>query len=180
MQPDDRKALIMLYHDSSLYYRRYNSQTKHKGTSRAVSNKTNRELHDLKTLMHYLETTFDGDVANDGTMFDVRASPIQAVEIVSLSFHTSSIGACDVEVYSKSGSHQYFEENRGAWDLILNQNMQCKGPGKETVLDEDMFIESNNNLRIEKGSERSFYIRSSRKLLYSTTNNFDQVYVEDR
>lgn len=176
----------MLYHDSSLHYPRYITQTKHlqalikhKGTSRAVSNKPNRELHDLTTLMHYLETTFDGDVANDGVMFDVRASPIQGVEIALLSFHTSSIGACDVEVYSKAGSHQYFEENRGAWDLILNQNMQCKGPGKETVLDEDMFIES-SNLRIEKGSERSFYIRSSRKLLYSTTNNFAQVYVEDR
>ena len=174
-----------MYHDSSLYNRRRRCnkplhQIKHKECiSGATLNIPNRDLHDLTTLMHYLETTFDGDVANDGVMFDVRASPIQGVEIVLLSFHTSSIGACDVEVYSKAGSHQYFEENRGAWDLILNQNMQCKGPGKETVLDEDMFIES-SNLRIEKGSERSFYIRSSRKLLYSTTNNFDQVYVEDR
>jgi len=138
-----------------------------------------RHLHSSDTLMHQLATTFDGTVANNGVMFDIRSSPLLSVTIRSLSFHTVTKGACDVEVYTKKKKHVYFEAVPSAWTEVLIENVECLGPGIETVLNENMFMDM-HDLEIEKGAERAFYIRvSGTDMIYSNTASFDEVYAED-
>lgn len=129
--------------------------------------------------MKSLTTTFNGVLANDGAMFDIRAAPNKSVTIKSLSFHTTFVAACDVQVFTKSGSHEYFEQTRNAWTEIVNQKTQCMGPGIETTIYDGMFIDS-TELSINEGEERSFYIRLvGTELVYSETISYDQVFVED-
>lgn len=138
-----------------------------------------RHLHSSGTLMHQLATTFDGKLANDGVMFDIRSSPLVAVTIRSLSFHTVTKGPCDVEVYTKKKKHVYFEAVPSAWTEVLIENLECQGLGTETILNENMFTDM-HELEIENGAERAFYIRvSGTDIVYSNTTSFDEVYAED-
>lgn len=137
-----------------------------------------RHLHN-SSLMHQLATTFDGKFANSGVMFDIRSSPLVAVTVRSLSFHTLTKGQCDVEVYTKKKKHVYFETVPTEWTNVLIRNLECLGLGIETILDENMFTDM-HELEIEKGAERAFYIRvSGTDIVYSKTTSFDEVYVED-
>ncbi len=129
--------------------------------------------------MESLTTTFNGDLANEGAMFDVRAFPNKSVIIKSLSFRSTEAKPCDVQVFTKSGSHKYFEDNRHAWTEIVNESTQCMGPKAETVIDENAFINI-EELGVERGDERAFYIRvDGTELVYSPTVDNDQVYSED-
>lgn len=113
-------------------------------------------------------------------MFDIRALPSsQSVTIESLSFITSEEQPCDVEVFTKTGSHQYFEETRSAWTLVVNDSIQCLGPIFETVLTKDMFINM-DDLLIEGGTRRAFYIRlNGADIVYSMVEEVNEVFTED-
>jgi|AntRauTorckE5430_2_1112549.scaffolds.fasta_scaffold00586_5 hypothetical protein len=142
---------------------------------------SDRFLHKPDSLMHELATTFDGELSSDGVMFDIRSSPLVAATITSLSFHTTANEPCDVTIFTKSGSHEYFELQASAWTLIVNANTQCLGTGVETIVGEDMMsTERMESLKIGMGEERAFYIRvSGAQIIYSETTNFDEIYVED-
>jgi len=137
--------------------------------------------HGATSLMHSLSTTFDGVYANDGVMFDIRSSPTLDVDILSLSFITDVTGSCDVQVFTRKGSHEYFEEEPAGWTMIVNWNTDCLGSEEETVIIESEFTKTDNsNLQILKGESRAFYIRvDGVKLIYSGTSNFKHVFVED-
>jgi len=106
----------------------------------------------LSSSFYPLTTTFSS------VMFDIRSSPTSSVTIESLSFITSEEKPCDVEVFTKEGSYQYFEETRSAWIMIVNDSIQCLGPDVETILTKKMFT-GMTNIEIERGSKRAFYIR---------------------
>lgn len=131
--------------------------------------------------MNRLKTALDGNMSNDGVMFDIIASPSKSVMVKSLSFYSTKTESCDVEVYTKLGSHEYFEQTRNAWTNIVNKKTQCMGPQLETIIDETMFkLELTEQLAIMKGERRAFYIRvEGTELIYSATLNYNQVYVED-
>ncbi len=131
--------------------------------------------------MNTLKTALDGDLSNDGVMFDVIASPGKSVMVKTLSFYSTTSTRCDVEVYTKLGSHEYFEQTRNAWINVVNVKTQCMGPQFETVISEKMFkLEFLENLGIQKGERRAFYIRvDGSELIYSATLNYNQIYAED-
>ncbi len=119
--------------------------------------------------------------ATSRVMFDIRSFPTNSIQIKSLSFLTSEATPCDVEVYTKDGSYEFFEETRNAWTMIVNDSIQCLGPGSETILTEDIFMDM-DQLKIVTGSKRAFYIKlNGADIVYSMVNEDQKnaIYVLD-
>jgi len=129
--------------------------------------------------MNSIRTVSDGTVSNNGVMFDIIASPSKTIRVRNLSIYTKTANPCDLQVFTKKQSHEYFEQTRDAWLEIVNIKTQCLGPGLETVIDESMFSQT-DHLAVKKGERRAFYIRvEGTELVYSTTGNYNQVFIED-
>ena len=103
-----------------------------------------------------LATTFDGDAAASGVMFDVKAKA-NGVAIRGLDVNVDASGeggARYVEVWTKEGSFRGHEEREGAWRLWLNETVPAAyGAGAPTHVSP-----RSNPLTLSANERRAFYV----------------------
>jgi len=136
--------------------------------------------HDRKLETIDIETTHEGKIGGRGVMFDIRTKTDAKVRIRSFTFHSHSIDMCNVNFFTKRGTHRSFEENSIAWTNIVNTTIECKGPQTTSAITSSMFDSSlSDQLIIEADIGRAIYIDSSNILRYSLTNSADEVFTQD-
>jgi len=146
--------------------------------SRSLSNST----RDLSMENEELSTVFNGNKAQFGAMFDVRSLPNNSVLVDSLAFHTLDIlEECQVQIFTKIGSHEYFEEQSSVWKRILSTTTDCKGPGRKTVVNIGQgYIDDLEDVRIGRSERRAFFIRLvDTQLIYSVVQDMNVVFKGD-
>jgi hypothetical protein len=140
------------------------------------------QQRNMKGKMKQISTGFSGTKAQYGAMFDVRSLPNTAIRIDTLSFHTiAPQDQCKIQVFTKEGSHEYFEEESSAWKRIVSTSTECLGPTKKTTI---YFragsIYDLDDVRIKKGQRRAFYIRAiNTQIIYSVTQLHNKVFIQD-
>ncbi len=107
-----------------------------------------------------IATVFNGGKAQYGAMFDIRALPNNIIRIDSIAFHTlDERDECEVQIYTKAGSHEYFEEESSAWKRLISTVTECKGPGRKTTVTLRGDDIDSDDLRIGRSERRAFYVR---------------------
>ena len=112
-------------------------------------------------------------------MFDISANT--AVQIQELTFNSlHATDFCSIEVFTKLGTHQSFEEKSREWMNLLDIEMKCNGPETKSVINFSTFnLSMSDNLIIEANSTRAIYLHSQNTLRYHWTSTEDAVFVED-
>ncbi len=130
-------------------------------------------------IIHELSTPFNGRKAQFGAMFDIRSLPNNIVRIDSLAIHTlEKIDGCEIQVFTKEGSYQYFEEQSSVWKRIVSTKTFCRGPGRKTII--PLEVDSADDVRIGRSERRAFYIRIiGTQVIYSVATQSNKIYTED-
>ncbi len=129
-----------------------------------------------------ISTPFNGGKAQFGAMFDIRSLPNNIVRIDSLAFHTlDEVQRCNIQIFTKRGSFEFFEEESSAWKRIKSVTTVCRGPGRKTVISlSDGNFTDYNDFRINRSERRAFYIRSiETQVIYSVAEKQNAVVTED-
>ena len=128
-----------------------------------------------------ISTKFNGGKAQNGGMFDIRSLPNNVIKIDSLAFHTlDEVDECNVQIFTKQGSHEYFEEESSAWKRIISTTTICKGPGKITRVALRGAVLNKDDIIVDRSQRRAFYIRViDTQIIYSVTDKQNKVFAED-
>jgi hypothetical protein len=120
-----------------------------------------------------LETTYEFSLGSSGNMFTVNAS--RDVVISSFAINSMARGYGAVSVYTRLGGYTGREESSAGWTLIYSRkNVMHSRRGQPTELgdfDKGVFVAG--------GTSQSFYVTSSKGLVYSLGTNEDDVFVRD-
>jgi hypothetical protein len=103
-----------------------------------------------------LYTKFTGSRRFHGNMFDVRSRK-QSLIITNLAIHTRQTSLVTVEVYTKKGSHAYYENDPSAWTLVTTTQVTGQGSGQPTPI----FSSNSNkslNIAVEARQTVSLYV----------------------
>jgi hypothetical protein len=114
-------------------------------------------------------------VAN-GTMFTVKAN--RDISITSIATYTQTNYLDVVQVYTKRGSYQGFEDSDAGWDLIYDKNTLQNG---KIVLTELSPFINGQKVNIPEGEEQSFYVYTPSNLVYrgESVNEGDVIVSDD-
>lgn len=99
-----------------------------------------------------LTTTFKGGNAAAGNMFDIVA--MSSLQITHLKLHTPSKREVPIEIWTKEGTHEGFEKEKGAWTLLVSTTMQGRGIGKRSSLEFSPIL-------LVESQRRAFYITTT-------------------
>ena len=120
-----------------------------------------------------LVTTFDFNLGSSGNMFSIEA--LRDVSITSLVINAMSKGQGEVKVYTRKGSYTGYELKSQGWEPIYsNQAVVHKKRGQLTEL--GYFAKP---VSIKNGSIQSFFVHSSKSLVYTTGTQEGIPYVSD-
>jgi len=131
-----------------------------------VDDKDDREATD-QVLKSYT-TTFASDTTYAGNMFDIVALDSN-IEIISMGINTY-VSSLLVQVYTRIGSYQGYENDITSWTLVGSATMKGQGLDTPTMIDE--IFNKADAIVIRKGSRQSFYITSDGPYIRSTKGNF--------
>ena len=119
-----------------------------------------------------VRTTFVGGNGAAGCMFEVW--PRDHLILFGMDIHTSAEENMTVEVWTKLGSFQGFENNAAAWTRLLSTGIKGLGRGKPTYLALD-------SLRLEAMQTRAFYVTATAGsgLRYTNGEGVGKVYASN-
>ena len=118
-------------------------------------------------------TTFEFSLGSSGNIFTVEA--LRDVSISSFVINTMRKGEGTVKVFTKGGSYSGYEQNREEWKLIYEDpSVYHKGRGKPTELGD-----FNNPVPVAGGSTQSFFVTSSKGLVYKAGTEEGKVFASD-
>ena len=120
-----------------------------------------------------LVTTFDFNLGSSGNMFSVEA--LRDVSISSLVINAMSKGKGEVKVYTRKGSYTGHELNSQGWELIYSNNAVVHKKGGQPTELGDFSIP----VTMKSGSIKSFFVHSSKSLVYTAGTREGDPYVSD-
>ena len=106
-----------------------------------------------------LSTTYAADNGSFGSMF--VATALEDIVIIGMDIHTKATGSVPVEVFTKTGTYQGYEDDPNAWDPVVSiPELSAKGLGVPTALSFDGSVSSSHasSVTIATGESRSFYV----------------------
>jgi hypothetical protein len=143
-------------------------------TSTNYVNPTNAQLdldeslldsHFDQTVLHTLETNYNGTNGSNGLMFDVQTStdvPPGGLRVLTLDLHIdSSPEEQYLTVFTKLDSFMGDESNPHAWRRVFSGTVVGEGGGNPTRLPPDMF----DSMIIHRESSQAFYVVMEEPLL---------------
>ena len=120
-----------------------------------------------------LETTFEFTLGSSGNMFEVEA--LRDISISSFVINAMSRGTGAVEVYARNGSYSGHEESSVGWELIYdNPAVAHNRRGQPTELGD-----LGNVVSIAEGFSKSFFVASSKSLVYQLGTEEGAPFVSD-
>ncbi|KAL9181023.1 hypothetical protein ACHAXT_009828 [Thalassiosira profunda] len=120
-----------------------------------------------------LATTFEFNLGSGGAVFAVEAK--QRVSISSLVINSNSRGEGAVKVYTREGGYAGKTGSSEGWTLIYdNPAVAHERRGRPTELGD-----FDQSVQIAKGATRSFYVSSTRGLVYKSGTTEGAPFVED-
>ena len=120
-----------------------------------------------------ITTTFDFNLGSSGNMFSVEA--LRDVFVTSLVINSMSKGRGEVKVYTRNGSYTDHMLSSQGWNLIYsNQAVVHKKRGQPTDLGD-----FSKPVLIKSGSIQSFFVHSSKSLVYTAGTKEDDTCISD-
>ena len=120
-----------------------------------------------------LATTFDFSLGSSGSMFSIKA--LRDLSVSSIVVNAMSRGEGRVKVYTRPGSYSGHELNSDGWELIYNNpTLEHNRRGKQTELGN-----FDNAVVISSGSTQSFFITSTKGLVYQAGTTEGAEYAND-
>ena len=121
-----------------------------------------------------LETTFEYDLGSGGSMFTVEAK--QNILITSLAINSNSRGAGEVKIYTREGGYSGHVNSSDGWELIYdNPSAMHSRRGQATELGD-----FEQGVRIAKGMSQSFFVSSSKGLVYKSGDQENSSFTSDQ
>lgn len=120
-----------------------------------------------------LETSFEYNLGSGGNMFTVVAE--RSVVVTSFDINSSSRGEGHVKIYTRAGSYVDHIESSQGWELIYdNPNAIHARRGSRTELGD-----FERGVSIAGGTSQSFYVTSTKGLVYRAGVQENSVYTSD-
>lgn len=122
-----------------------------------------------------IETTYDSDDHEAGVMFDVTA--MHTVTIESIDIHVSMTSKEDIEIFTKTGSHEGYESSKKRWNKMGTVEVTGRGKNQHTQIPKFGF----SPIRINENNVQAFYITlcDSDSLLYTKGNGVGNIFVSN-
>jgi hypothetical protein len=108
-----------------------------------------------------LGTTYDFNLGSSSVIFTVNA--LRDVFITSLAINAMARGNGRVMVYTRDGEYSNAESSSDGWTLVYDKTVFHQPRGLVTELGE-----FNSGVIIGAGTSKSFYIESTKKLVYKS------------
>ena len=117
-----------------------------------------------------------GDLIYYGNMFDVVTPLDKLITIRGMALHVFGTEEEVVEVYTKQGSHQGYEQTRHAWSESIQANIVGKGTGNLTWIPPNFA-----SIDIAANKTHAFYVtlRSTHLIYGSSSGSIGSVYAYD-
>lgn len=120
-----------------------------------------------------LQTTFEFSLGSSGNMFSIEA--LRDITVSSLVVNAMSRGEGTVKVYTRNGSYSGYERSSEGWELIYdNPAVVHNRRGQWTELGD-----FDSAVSIASGATHSFFVISSRGLVYESGSQESAEFVSD-
>ena len=120
-----------------------------------------------------LQTTFEFSLGSSGNMFTVEAQ--RDIAVSSFAINAMSRGEGEVKVYTRNGSYNGHVQSSEGWELIYHNHIVVHNRrGRRTELGDFA-----NAVIIKSGATQSFFVTSSKGLVYKEGTKESAEFVRD-